>query len=140
MTAIIRRAVRAVNPRECGRACACVSCLPDAGAATMRGQHRGEAMAKAYWIAAYRSIRDEQAFAEYVRLAVPALQAAGARVLARGMPARIYESGIQQRTVLMEFASVAQAIQAHESPGYQDALRALGNGADRDMRIIEGTD
>lgn len=95
-------------------------------------------MAKAYWIAAYRSVRDPQAFAAYAKLALPALEAAGGRFLVRGMPARVYESGLEQRVVLIEFDGVAQAIAAHESPAYQEALRALGNGADRDMRIVEG--
>ena len=39
---------------------------------------------------------------------------------------------------LLEFDSVAQAIAAHETPEYQEALRALGNSVDRDLRIIEG--
>ena len=94
--------------------------------------------AKAYWISAYRSVRDPQALAAYARLALPALQAAGGRFLVRGMPARVYEGGLEQRTVLIEFDSVAQAIAAHDSPAYQEALRALGNAADRDMRIVEG--
>lgn len=97
-------------------------------------------MAKGYWVSAYRSIRDESAFAAYVKLAVPAIEAAGGRTLARGIPVRVYEGGLQQRTVVTEFATVAQAIAAHESPGYQQALRALGNGADRDFRIIEGVE
>ncbi|HYM44022.1 MAG TPA: DUF1330 domain-containing protein [Steroidobacteraceae bacterium] len=97
-------------------------------------------MAKAYWIAAYREIRDEKALAAYARLAGPALQAAGGRFLARSAPARVYENGLAQRTVLIEFASLAQALAAHDSPAYQEALRALGNGADRDMRIVEGVD
>jgi uncharacterized protein (DUF1330 family) len=97
-------------------------------------------MAKAYWISAYRSVRDEQALGAYAKLAGPALQAAGGRFLARGLPARVYEGGLEQRTVIIEFASVAQAIAAHDSPGYQQALRALGSGADRDLRIIEGLD
>ena len=96
-------------------------------------------MAKSYWISAYRSIRDQEAFAAYARLAGPALEAAGGRFLARGMPARVYEGGLHERIVLLEFDSVAQAIAAHDSPGYQQALRALGNGADRDVRIVEGT-
>jgi len=95
-------------------------------------------MAKAYWIAAYRSIRDQQALAAYAKLAVPAIQAAGGRLIAAGMPARVYESGVDQRTVLVEFDSLAQAIAAHDTPGYQEALRALGNGVDRDLRIVEG--
>jgi uncharacterized protein (DUF1330 family) len=96
-------------------------------------------MAKSYWISAYRSIRDQEAFAAYARLAGPALEAAGGRFLARGMPAHVYEGGLQERIVLLEFDSVAQAIAAHDSAGYQQALRVLGNGADRDVRIVEGT-
>src|SRR5947209_13092251 len=95
-------------------------------------------MAKAYWIATYRTIRDPEALAAYAKLALPALQKAGARFLARGNPAQVYEQGVNQRTVLIEFDSVAQAVAAHDSPAYQEALRALGNAVERDMRIIEG--
>ena len=34
--------------------------------------------------------------------------------------------------------SVAAAVAAHDSPAYQEALRALGKGAERDLRIVEG--
>ena len=95
-------------------------------------------MAKAYWIAAYRSVRDPQALAAYAKLALPALEAAGGRFLVRGTPARVYEGGLKERTVLIEFASVEQAVAAHESPAYQEALRVLGSAVDRDMRIVEG--
>jgi uncharacterized protein (DUF1330 family) len=95
-------------------------------------------MPKAYWISAYRSIRDAEALAAYAKLAGPALQKAGGRFLARGTPSQVYESGLSQRTVLVEFDSVAQAIAAHDSPAYQEALHALGNAVDRDLRIIEG--
>lgn len=97
-------------------------------------------MAKGYWVAAYRAIRDEQAFNAYAKLAAPALQAAGGRFLVRGRPTRVYENGVEQRVVLIEFDSVAKAIAAHDSPAYQEALRALGKGADRDLRIVEGID
>jgi len=96
-------------------------------------------MAKAYWIATYRSISDPDRLAAYAKLGGPALVAAGGRVLARGNPAQVYENGLMQRTVLIEFDSVAQAIAAHDSPGYQEALRVLGKGAiDRELRIVEG--
>ena len=96
-------------------------------------------MAKAYWISAYRSIRDPQALAAYAKLAGPALEAAGGRFLARGLPARVYEGGLNERIVVLEFASVAQAVAAHDSAEYQQALRALGSGADCDLRIVEGS-
>ena len=95
-------------------------------------------MAKAYWVSTYRSISDPEALAAYAKLAGPALTGAGGRFLARGIPAQAYESGSRERTVLIEFDSVAQAIAAHDSPAYQEALRALGDAVDRDIRIIEG--
>jgi len=95
-------------------------------------------MAKAYWIAFYRSISNPEALAAYAKLAGPAIQAGGGRFLARGMPVQTYEKGLNQRTVVIEFDSVAQAKATHDSPAYQAALKALGNGAERDMRIVEG--
>jgi uncharacterized protein (DUF1330 family) len=95
-------------------------------------------MAKAYWISCYRSILDPNALAAYARLAGPALTAAGGRFLARGMPAKVFEAGVEQRTVIVEFDSVQQAEAAYRSKAYQAALTALGNGAERDVRFIEG--
>jgi uncharacterized protein (DUF1330 family) len=95
-------------------------------------------MAKAYWVSFYRAIHDPEKLAAYAKLAGPALSGAGGRFLARGMPSQVYEGGMQQRTVIVEFDSVAQAIAAHDGAAYQEALRALGDGVDRDLRIIEG--
>ena len=97
-------------------------------------------MAKAYWVATYRSNSNPEAFAAYAKLAGPAIQAAGGRFLARGTAAKAYEAGVLQRTVIIEFDSVEKAAAAHDSAGYQEALKALGKGADRDMRIVEGVD
>ena len=94
-------------------------------------------MPKAYWVAVYRTIKDPEALAAYAKLAGPALQSLGARTLARGTPARVYDNGLMERTVLLEFDSVEQAVAARESPAYQEALRVLGNAVDRDLRIIE---
>ncbi|MGH3314872.1 MAG: DUF1330 domain-containing protein [Nocardioidaceae bacterium] len=94
-------------------------------------------MSKAFWINTFRSISDEQKLAAYVELAGPAMLAAGGRFLARGMPAHAFESGIRERTTLIEFDTVAAAVAAYESPAYQEALRVLGDGAERDLRIIE---
>lgn len=96
-------------------------------------------MPKAYWISTYRAIHDAERLADYAKLAGPALAAAGGRFLARGLPAKVYEQGIAQRTVLIEFDSVDQAIAAHDSPAYREALAALGQGVERDLRIIEGS-
>jgi len=96
-------------------------------------------MAKAYWIATYRSIKNPDALAAYAKLAAPAIQAAGGRLLARGTPAKTYEAGLNQRVVVIEFDSVAQATAAHDSAAYQQALKVLGkDAAERDIRIVEG--
>ena len=48
--------------------------------------------------------------------------------------------GLIQRVVIIEFDSVEKAAAAHDSEGYQAALRVLGKGADRDLRIVEGVE
>ena len=96
-------------------------------------------MAKAYWIAFYHSIKSPDALAAYAKLAGPAIQAAGGRFLVRGAPAKTYEAGLNQRVVVIEFDSIAQATAAHDGTAYQAALKVLGNDAvERDMRIVEG--
>jgi len=97
-------------------------------------------MAKGFWITTYRSIKNPDALAAYAKLAGPAIQAGGGRFLVRGTPSKVFEAGLDQRVVVIEFDSVEKAVAAHDSPGYQEALRALGNGADRDMRIVEGVE
>src|ERR1700681_2212658 len=95
-------------------------------------------MAKVYWICFYRSISNPTALAEYARLAGPAIQSGGGRFLARGTPAKTFEAGKDQRTVVTEFDSVQQATSTYESKAYQTALRALDGAAERDVRIMEG--
>jgi uncharacterized protein (DUF1330 family) len=97
-------------------------------------------MAKAYWINAFRRVRDPHKLAAYAELAGPAMRAAGGRFLARGLPAQVFEAGVMERTTLIEFDSVEQAVAAYESPAYQEALVALGDGAERDLRIVEAVD
>jgi uncharacterized protein (DUF1330 family) len=95
-------------------------------------------MAKAYWVATYRSISNPDALTAYAKLAGPAVNAFGGRFVARGMPAQLYEAGLQQRTVIIEFDSVEQAQSAYGSAPYRKALAALDGGAERDIRIVEG--
>ena len=95
-------------------------------------------MAKTYWISSYRAVTNPDKLAAYAKLAGPAIAAGGGKFLARGTPAKTYEAGLNQRTVVIEFDSLAQATATHDSPAYQAALAALGDGAERDIRIVEG--
>jgi uncharacterized protein (DUF1330 family) len=95
-------------------------------------------MKKGYWVVAYRAVRDESALKEYGKLATPAIEAGGGRALIRTSEIHPRESGMNQRLVVMEFESLEKAIATYNSAAYQDALRVLGSGAERDVRIVEG--
>ncbi|AIY18103.2 hypothetical protein KR76_17410 [Pimelobacter simplex] len=83
-------------------------------------------------------MHDADKMAAYAALALPALVDAGGTFLARGLPEQVYEAGLQERVVIIEFPSVEAAIAAHDTPAYQEALAALGDGAERDLRIVPG--
>jgi uncharacterized protein (DUF1330 family) len=96
-------------------------------------------MKKGYWVVAYRSISDEQALKAYGALALPAVESFGGRFLTRSTSQiQAHEAGLQLRTILVEFDSYDIALTAHKSEAYQKALHALGSGAERDYRIVEG--
>ncbi len=92
---------------------------------------------KAYWISSYRSVSDPAKLKAYAEMAPKATTPFGAKYLCRGVPQMIYEAGQKERIVITEYPSLEKAIAAHDSPGYQAALKALGDGAVRDIRIIE---
>ena len=95
-------------------------------------------MAKAYWISCYREIIDPAKLTAYAQLAGPAIESGGGRFLARAIAAQAYEDGKTERTVVIEFDSVDQAIATHDSSAYQAAVAALAGGAVRDLRIVPG--
>ena len=95
-------------------------------------------MRKAYWISTYQKIIDENKMAAYAALAGPAITAGGGKFLARGLPKKTFEAGLNERTVLIEFDSLNAALNTHDSPAYLEALTALDGGAIREIRIVEG--
>jgi uncharacterized protein (DUF1330 family) len=100
----------------------------------------GGSMPKGYWVSVYRTISDPEKLAAYNKLAGPAVEAGGGRLLARGGRVVAHDAGIAERTVLIEFDSFEQAVAARESAAYQEALAALSDGVERDFRIVEGID
>ena len=93
---------------------------------------------KGYIVVTYRKITNQEKWAAYAKLAAPAIQKAGGKFIVRGMPAKTYEAGMKERVVIVEFDNVHRAMAAHDTPAYQEALKALGDGAERDFRIVEG--
>lgn len=96
-------------------------------------------MKKGYWVAAYRSISDGSALKSYAALAIPAIESFGGRLLT-GPASQVeaHEAGLQQLTIIVEFESYDRAVSAYKSEAYRKALQALGSGAERDFRIVEG--
>ena len=96
-------------------------------------------MKKGYWVVAYRSISDDSAVKAYGALAVQVIDSFGGRILSRATGrSQAHEAGLAQRTVLVEFDSYDRAVSAYDSEAYKKALQALGSGAERDFRIVEG--
>src|SRR5271157_4903075 len=97
-------------------------------------------MPKGYWVTCYRSISDPKKLAAYAEMAPKATAPFGCHHTVRGTAAATFEAGQKERIVISEFPSVEKAIAAYQSPAYQEALKALGDGAVRDIRIVEATE
>ena len=66
-------------------------------------------MSKILQVVIYKSISDEKKLSAYAELAGPAMKAAGAKFLARGIPVAVREEGKKTRTVVVEWESIEAA-------------------------------
>ncbi|MEJ2887245.1 DUF1330 domain-containing protein [Actinomycetospora aeridis] len=94
-------------------------------------------MPRAYWINTFTAVHDEAKLAAYVELAGPAMREGGGRFLARGAPAAVLEGPDTPRITVIEFPDADTAVAAYHSPAYQRALEALGDGATREIRVVD---
>ena len=96
-------------------------------------------MKKGYWVVAYRAISEESATKAYAELAVPAIESFAGRFLARtSIKSTRTKQACSNELSLSNFDSYEIALAAYESEVYKKALKALGSGAERDFRIVEG--
>ena len=91
----------------------------------------------AYWVARCH-VTNQEEYSKYAELAGPVIESYGGKFLARGGEQVEVEGGTYERTVLVEFETFEKAVAAYESEDYQKALKALDNGADREIRIFAG--
>lgn len=96
-------------------------------------------MAKAYWIA-HVEIRDPERYKDYVSTARPAFERYGARFIARGGAWKALEGPGRSRNVIIEFASMQDALACYNSPEYQAAKAIRVSVADGEITIVEGYD
>ena len=83
-------------------------------------------MAKVLWISNYSRISHPDRLAAYVALALPAIKAAGGRVLARCLPLQTYEQGQAERVVVFEFDSIESARKMHNGAALSGGIGSAG--------------
>ena len=96
-------------------------------------------MAKGYILSAHRSPADSKKRDAYTKLAIPALEDAGGKFLAKAAKVTPKENGINERTILIEFESYQKALAAYESEAYQKALKVLYGGAETEISEFLGS-
>ncbi len=93
-------------------------------------------MAKAYWIAIYKSISDPDKHVRYAEIAGPAIAAEGGQFLARSGEFTSLYPDTAVRVVLIEFPSHEAALNAYNSDEYQRACTVLDGAVEREVRIV----
>ena len=73
-------------------------------------------MSKGYWVSAHRNLPDSDKYEAYAKLAVPAIEQNGGRILVRAITETAVENGLTGfRTVVIEFDSYEKAVAAYHS-------------------------
>ncbi len=95
-------------------------------------------MPKGYWIV-HVNVNDAENYPEYVAATAPAMEKYGGTFLVRGGTSQVREGQSRDRHVVVEFESLARAIECYESQEYAPALALRNKYADTDLLIVEGT-
>ena len=96
-------------------------------------------MAKGYWIA-HVDVHDMDAYEAYRQANAVAFAKFGAKFLVRGGTQDVREGALRSRSVVIEFASYADAVACYDSPEYQTAKTLRDPVSDSNTCIIEGYD
>ena len=95
-------------------------------------------MKKAYWIAKYKRIDDQEALGRYAEKAKKVIEAFGGKALVRGGNYITFEGENFIRTVIWEFKNIDIAVKCHDSKDYQEAWSFAKKTTIRDLLIVEG--
>ncbi len=94
-------------------------------------------MPKGY-IIGHITVRDPEAYKEYVTRDTPILQALGGSFIVRGGQAQVMEGEVHQRHVVIEFPSYEAALAAYNDPEYQEVAEIRKRTADSVILVVEG--
>ncbi len=95
-------------------------------------------MKKAYWIAKYKKINDQEALGRYAEKAKKVIELFRGKALVRGGKYITFEGEDFIRTVIWEFENMEIATKCHDSKEYQEAWSLAKNTTVRDLLIVEG--
>lgn len=93
----------------------------------------------ALWLS-HSTVSDPEAYAEYAKLAGPAIAAYGGRFIARRAPFTQLEGHEHPFHVIVRFDSLDDAIACYNSEAYHEALAHAENAAKRDVCLVECED
>lgn len=96
-------------------------------------------MPKGY-IIGHITVRDAEAYKEYVERDTPILHRLGGRFVVRGGRAELREGSAHQRHVVIEFPSFEAARAAYDDPEYQEVAEIRRRNADSTIVLVEGTE
>lgn len=95
-------------------------------------------MPKGYIIANV-TVRDAEAYKEYVERDTPIFESYGARFLVRGGQVGATEGDVLDRTVVIEFPDYETALRCYNSAEYQEVAEIRRANADSRIVVVEGT-
>ena len=96
-------------------------------------------MAKGYWVVNLK-VDDTEAYVAYQNFVRPFLVASGGRFVVRGGQQIVAEGEALPRTVVVEFASFAEAERVYYSDEYQTGMQARLTASSANFLIVEGFD
>jgi uncharacterized protein (DUF1330 family) len=94
-------------------------------------------MAKTYWIARV-DIADPETYKLYVEASAPAFAKHNAKILARGGRTEVLEGPARARNVVIEFASMEEALACYNSPEYVKARAWRHQASTGELILVEG--
>ena len=93
---------------------------------------------KAYWIALYKKIENQDNIKNYGAKVTEIIKSYGGKPLVRGGKFNTLEGEAYPRTVIWEFPSFEKAMECHNSKEYQDGWSIAKNTTERNLQIVEG--
>lgn len=94
-------------------------------------------MPKGY-IVAHVTVRNPDAYKEYIERDTPILKALGGSFIIRGGQSQVMEGESLDRHVVIEFPSYAAAQAAYNDPDYQEVAEIRRRNADSVIIVVEG--